>query len=538
MGVSCACFLFKHMYSLHTFDGQKLAFPSMAAVLHHLEDFTLGSNPYAAHVADCHIEDNGICMPLFMARHYHVMVKIPAAADVVSQVAGLINELDPLILFPDGTPRRPEQMLPTSWAMVLALGNACQTSTEVFTPQHDFPVMDGEYKVHCMESLFHRLWSTKMGYGHLGPRVSEEVGVNARHEIHVAYALLRGDSVPDEVIEAYKEKLLTSRHADPRWLPLLLELPEYRGAFKSEYHLAGITAAFHASGIGLNASILEAVKHVMRDVLPDATYAEVDDVLFDAGLVPALPTREVPVYEQEAAFNDFAKTLHDDLRVYRTKNRIKYLDERRAQGALSKRAYQQCLDFENRVVEKDSMSWPNKVAQAIDSEDLPTLLRILDGSGNETSQRAVERAFKVKLRNVPAKERRLAIFGLAGFRTYEAVASEEERLAKVERERKELRELADARKAASNVNYMKDDGEKVPGDVFIEQAIATGCDEVVTTGKGFHTKHYLQNSKLKLGYEVHRKHGTYDFATLMLKRIAAGKMQMPKVLEESEDVCF
>lgn len=79
MGLSCACFLFKHMYSLHTFDGQKLAFPSMAAVLHHLEDFTLGSNPYASHVAECHIEHDGIRMPLFMAPHYHVMAKIPAS---------------------------------------------------------------------------------------------------------------------------------------------------------------------------------------------------------------------------------------------------------------------------------------------------------------------------------------------------------------------------------------------------------------------------------------------------------------------------
>lgn len=504
------------MYSLHTFDGQKLAFPSMAAVLQHLEDFSLGSNPYASHVAECHIEHDGIRMPLFMAPHYHVMVKIPAAAEPVTQVAELINELDPLILFPDGSPRRPEQMLPIAWEMVQDLGNACQTSNEVFTPQHGFPVMDGEYKVNCLESLFHRLWSKKMGYGHLGPRVSEEVGVNARHEIHVAYALLRGDSVPAEVIEAYKEKLLTTRQADPRWLPVLLDVPESRGAFKSASHLAGVAAAFHASGIGLDASMLDAIKLALRYVLPDAMYAEVDDVLFDAGLVPALPAREVPVYEQDAPFNDFAKTLHDDLRAYRTKTRIKYLDERRGQGTLSKRAYLQCLDFENRVLEKDSMSWPNKVAQAIDSEDLPTLLRILDGSGNETSQRAVERAFKVKLRNVPAKERRLAIFGLAGFATSEAVAAEEARLAEADRERKELRDLADARKAASNVNYLKDDGEKVPGDVFIEQAIATGCDEVVTFGKGFHSKHYLQNSKLKRGYEVHRKHGTYDFATLML----------------------
>lgn len=521
-GVSCACFLSQNMYTLHTFDNSKLTFTSLCALLYHLEDFKLGQNPYAENLEACSVEHDGEIYPLVMSSHFFVSVRIPVT-DVVKQIEAWMDEMATAIFEPCGTPRLPAQMLREEWGAVQSLYGLCGNGLDVFDTLPTFPILHGQVPVHNLTQLLHRIWSKRMGYGVLGPEFAPGMGVNSRHDVHVAYALARGDDVPQRVIDQYKQ-LGQSERFDMRWMSALLENDALRGRFKSVEHLSAAHAAFHREGQKLDGSNVDATVSALAHLPESTSHAAVDDALYAAGFLKDAPPIEVlPREPDEPAFNDFACALREDLAQYRLHRSMKALDDRRASGNVSLRQYKRELAFLKANMVNEPWKWPNRVARALDRKDLPSLLSILDGSGNDVSQRAVEAAHGVKLRNVTAKERRRAIFAIAGFVDDAAVAAEEARLDKRKRELALEREFTDAHKAASEHSIRVDGGEVRSCASFVDDVIARGFNKLEAHGTGTKVKYYLSNMDSRHAYRVKKADGTYQYARLLLERLAAGQ---------------
>lgn len=372
-----------------------------------------------------------------------------------------------------------------------------------------------------LSSLFHSAAVERFGFGAGGPPAPGG-GVNGRHEVHVAYALLRNEPVPDAVLDDYRKMDRAFRY-DLEWAEPLLNVPELRGCLPAEKH-RWVAAVMRGAKQPITTENVGAIVAAVSDVRDACTFVEVDDALFAAGVLSAdgLP----PMFNEPVAlgtpFNAFAERLRQILADSRREKSIDRADMERVQGRMTERRHK--LECQMALLShgRETFEWANRVAIAFEQRDLPLLLQVLDSPDdrNRSSKRAVEEFHGVKLRGMKAKDRRRAIFALCGMdgaaqSTWEAVFAEHKAA-----ERK-AEDAQRAKEAAQRTKYQRPDGAVIDGAQHVEDAIASGFREIRDWRKGASKQYALVNLELGQARTLRAKDGTLDYARLMLERRAA-----------------
>jgi hypothetical protein len=372
-----------------------------------------------------------------------------------------------------------------------------------------------------LSSLFDDAVVKRFGFGAGGP-ATPGAGVNGRHEVHVAYALLRNEPVPAVVLDDYRRMDRAFRY-DLEWAMPLLHVPELRGRLPAGKH-RWVTSVMRAAKQSITAENIDAIVAAVRDVREACSFVDIDDALFAAGVlsVDTLP----PMFNQPVALgspvNAFAARLRQILADWQRERSIDRADLERAQGRMTERQHK--LECEMALLSHGchTFEWANRMAVALERRDLPLLLEVLDSPDdrNRSSKRAVEEFHGVKLRGMKAKDRRRAIFALCGMdgaaqTTWEA-ADAERRVA--------ARKAADAEHAkevAQRARYQRPDGVVIDGAAHVDAAIEEGFREIRDWRKGASKQYALVNVDLGLARTLRAKDGTLEYARAMLERLAA-----------------
>lgn len=377
------------------------------------------------------------------------------------------------------------------------------------------------------------MFNDTFGYGTNGP-LYDGRQVNSRHEIHVAYALLRGDAVPDAVLEHYRH---LDRHAmdvrDVSWMFELIDKPFMQGRFRSASRLTQLLHVTTQQGSRITEITEENIGYLctlMAELKEDDGWLEFDNLLFDKGLWRAREVlAQVDLDKLGTPVNGFAKALRDALGQSRTKDSLEYLQERIDKRQMSKR---EAVEHRAQIRAQEltnSYKFANQVATAILDKNIPFLVDFLGHTGNETTKRVIEQRLGVfKLVRGNAEQRMRAIFAAVGYhteglylaarKTYEdekkaalAVAAVQKK--KEDEESQEQR----AKQRAANTNF-RYNGVVMDGAKLVEHLIANGYTNLAVHRAGAVPKYSLRNSDTGCTVRVKKSDGTMDYAVILLEK--------------------
>lgn len=417
--------------------------------------------------------------------------------------------------------RRPHEMLRGQWDAIQALSsppfNAMAKDAGCYLDQFS------------RQQHISKLFMEKFGYPICGP-LYDGYQVNLRHEVHVCYALAFGKEVPAEVVAEYvaDPELLAYCSA---WKRHIVKKPFLRGQFNTVSMLSSLVCLLGGNPQKNQPDLLteENLPLILKAIEPLGRYdqvaptlVDVDNALYRAGLLTqrehcALPTPE----SLGTLYSPFAAKLRLMLAQWKASEDIKRATIEHSAGKLSTREFERRVSFANNMASFETFHWANRVASAIEQKNLESMLSILDGPGNETSQKAVEQEFGVKLRNVSAKQRRRAVFELAGFCDDESVQREEARIAQMQKERKAKREREAITERASSFNIRIDDGDVMTCALYVDTLIQRGFTQVIDRKKGRVTNHFLMNPENRNAYPIGRANGTLEYANMLLAETQA-----------------
>ncbi|MEZ2310407.1 hypothetical protein AB6809_27570 [Paraburkholderia sp. RCC_158] len=455
---------------------------------------------------------------------YNGTLAIRCAGSAAEIVNRLFGEVHAFWLSAYGEQARPWQIRPTHWDELFGLFELARAPhTFLTTDQIDAEKAAARdaRQFFSLSSLFHESATARFGFGAGGPPVTGGQ-VNGRHEVHVAYALLRNEDVPAVVMDDYRAMEQPFRY-DLEWAAPLFDVPEVRGRFSASRWQSVSSVMRHAKQ-PITAENIDAIVAATAHLPETAGYIEVDDALFDAQIVSAeaLPAMfGTPVAIGEP-LNDFASRLRQLLADWRRDKTVDRADMERTQGRMSVRRHK--LECEMALLShgRESFEWPNRVASAIEERDLSMLLNLLDtpDDHNRSSKQAVEEFHGVKLRGLKAKARRRAVFSLCGFdetaqREWEK-ADEQRRM-----EKRRADDAQRARDAAQSARYKRTDGTVIDGVTHVDDAIASGFSEIRNWRAGAILQYALVNPALNEGRRLQAKDGTLAYARAVLERLAA-----------------
>ncbi len=440
-----------------------------------------------------------------------------SARDVVMK---MLREVLPFVTDADGKPLKPHQMRCVDWDALTVIGSVAHRVIPCFSSQnmgnpHEFAdfVRNEVYQA--------------MGYGTNGPSIEGVEGPNKRHEVHVAYALVRGDQVPQDVIEDYLGTGYLAKKfndgIDLRWVAPMLTKPFLRGRFRSAGEAVRILSTIDRE-IELTEENIPALVELAGTLPADAPYVVLHNLLYIKGWIKPTPVNvPVPSAQPEPPVSELAARIHKEVMALRLKRAIHSAQEQVGLGRMTQQEY----DWKVRVAElqadTEGCSWANRVAKAIACKDLAQLLDILDCSRNEASQRVCEKEFGVKLRNVKAAERRRAVFRLVGYESDESVAKAEADLTTERLERQKERdaatlpaELQGAKDWASG-SKIRVKGHALTGAEFVESLVEQGYTDIKPVKHGAATKYYLFKQDGGSGWSLSKRLGTLKYAQLLLQ---------------------
>ncbi|AXF12785.1 hypothetical protein CUJ91_32975 (plasmid) [Paraburkholderia graminis] len=455
---------------------------------------------------------------------YNGTLAIRCAGSAAEVVSRLFDEVHAFWLSAYGEQARPWQIRLTHWDELFGLFELAR-APHIFltTGQIDAEkaaARDARQFVN-LSSLFHDAAIARFGFGAGGPPAAGGQ-VNGRHEVHVAYALLRNEDVPAVVMDDYRAMERPFRH-DLEWAESLLDVPEIRGRLSAN-RMQSVSSVMRHAKQSITADNIDAIVAATAGMPETAGYIEVEDALFDAQIVSAAPLPAM--FDKPVAIgqplNDFAARLRQLLADWRRDKALDRADLERAQGRMSARRHK--LECEMALLShgRESYEWPNRVASAIEERDLSMLLNLLDtpDDRNRSSKQAVEEFHGVKLRGVKAKARRRAVFSLCGFDDTAARDWE-----KADEQRKMEKRRADdaqrARDAAQSARYKRTDGTVIDGVTHVDDAIASGFSEIRNWRAGAILQYALVNPALNEGRRLQAKDGTLAYARAVLERRAA-----------------
>ncbi len=458
----------------------------------------------------------------------------PGQGQVQDIMNRMFDEVMPYAQGELGTIKAPWQMTAAQWGAINAIGSVAYGV---------YPCLSGEHhKQSCttregnqrdVVGYVNSEFNARFGYGHNGPLYDGQQ-TNSRHEIHVAYALARGDTVPEHVLAEYQDEEKVNAFSGLHWFSTLLKKPYLRGRISAD-RLSQLVTLLNSDRPHVHEITVENAPFfigLMNSLPAEATSVDFDNLLYEKGV---LHVRPMPVPAQEpnigVPVNAFATELRKMQVEKRKRTQSKHIEEQMAKRNMTLRE----MHFQLKLVEGidtwETHTWANRVAQAVESKNLVVLLDVLDGPSNDTTKRAIEKFYPVKLLNVSAAKRRRAVFALAGHVTdehyavaeaaykAERKATAEAQEAEKERKRNETR-LEDTRAVATGTNY-RVNGVAMNGAEFVEKIIREGYTQLDARKRGAVAQSILRNPQTSSFYKLKRKDGTLDYAEVLLEKETA-----------------
>lgn len=490
------------------------------------------TNPYSMVEQMLVYSHRGTCLEMKRTCN-HIGIKMPPGTGHVQDIMdGLLGEVLPFARGEGGKMKQPWQMTASQWGAISILGSIAYGVVPCLNEQH--------FKQQCtlrnggtcsVEQYVSSELLAVLGYGHNGP-VYDGHQINSRHEVHVAYALARGDDVPNEVLQDYMTPEGRYSSSDIHWMTVLLDKPFLRGRL-SGTRLSMLMSLLRGERDGAMEITQENAPFLIKlmNSLPEnVSFVDCDNLLYANGV---LKVREMPpgrsLPDLGAPINVFAQDLREMQIANRVKTQRDYIDQEMSKGNLSQRE----KDFKESLLKDiplwESFAWANKVVKAIEEKNLQLLLEMLDGTTNDTTKRAIEKHYPVKLRNVSAAARRRGIFALIGHVTAEQVLVAEctfkaEQLARKQTEREENERkriesrLEDSKEIAARIK-ISFKGVLMNGAEFVEKIIQDGFNQIASRKRGAVSKCIVRNAELGQFYELKRNNGTADYAEALLERM-------------------
>lgn len=402
----------------------------------------------------------------------------------------MLDEIDGAYFRPNGKRLEPWQIRRSHWQLLFFAFELSTRPLYLFTSEQVIAFANNG-----SASLFQLCEAearARFGFGPGGPAVSFGSGhVNGRHEVHLAYALAAGASVPEVVLKDYAA-LAESFGNDIRWARTLLTVPELRGVMPVSKLRVLISVMTHSrqSISSANAAVLAMVARLLPN---EPTHAEVDDLLCRHGLLDAraLPETYFEPLDIGSPVSPFAAVLRRVMADERKAATLERLEKKRAAREISQREY----DLHRHLAALDhgrtTFEFANRMALAIQNANLHLLIDVLDrpDDANRWTKKAVREFYGVKLNGVTAKARRRAIFALAGLDEAQQLEWEQ-RAAENRKAEAVARDAERAKERAQSARYRY--GHKViTGAQHVEQSIASGFSVITRNRYGASLRYSL-----------------------------------------------
>lgn len=504
------------MYKL-TIPGEAFVVATLAGVLKLFRDERVQATETALIALECEGAAASVT-------RYNGKLAIRCAGTAVEVVASLFDEVRAHWLSEYGAEPKPWLVRPAHWDELFGLFDLPR-APECFLSSRQIDAERAAARnarqFFDLSPLFHHAAVERFGFGAGGPPAPGS-GVNARHEVHVAYALLRNEPVPDAVLDDYRGMERAFRY-DLEWAEPLLNVVELRGRMPAEKH-RWVASVMRGAKLPITTLNVDAIVAAVAGLPAACDFVSVDDALFAAGILSAesLP----PMFNEPVTLgtpaNAFAERLRQILADSKRDKSLDRADMERTQGRTTARRHK--LEREMALLShgRETFEWANRMAVAIEQRHLSLLLEVLDSPDdrNRSSKRAVEEHYGAKLRGGNSKTRRRAIFALCGMDEAAQVAWES-----ADTERKAAQRKAEdaqrAKEAAQRTRYQRPDGVVIDGAQHVEAAIEEGFREIHDWRKGASKQYALVNPKLGEARTLRVKDGTLDYARAMLERLAA-----------------
>lgn len=494
-------------YTLKIIDGTNRRFNSFAEALWHLNEGPQASEYKARAPSDFELWFGEKEWYMVLTRRQYLVPTLEGAATGIELIGRLFEEVVPYAIAEDGSIRRPHQMPRRHWEWLHLVGSIAYNVYPGCIPQADWI----EVSNHVRE-----LFQQRLGYGHNGPVLPEGVGTNARHEVHVAYALAKGEEVSAEVLYEYRDRSFSS---DLRWFPALIRFPVLRAAFPSVNVLEKALSIVRNDGQEMSEALALRVIETCKGIKPDATYVQVDDALYIAGVVALKESSRRRTQDVPAPASDAALRLSEQLRKCRQQVSLARLKKEREAGQISMRDYLRGLaDVEH---EEAPVGWANEVIKAIENKDLPKVLNIVSNPTNTITMRFMEAEYGVRLDKQPRLKRNLQACRIVGI---ESAAEAQLKLDEIERQRQQRIKQRDAALAAERVEHQNVifEGRETSWKAVIDTLIARGYTEISTTPSGAAKRYFLVHPKSRGGMPLSAKSGALEYARLAVEAAKEG----------------
>lgn len=433
-----------------------------------------------------------------------------------------------------GNVMKPHEMPLWLWHGLFQIGGSAFGLTGSFSEkQAAGPHHIGDRTCFTLSEACSVLFTQLFGFGHNGP-VDRDFGSNGRHEVHVAYALLRDEPVPDATLADYRGMVFDSLHfGDVQCLGPLLQRPYLRGKFDSMTKLSFILMVEKDPQSRMREITVENVGYLsslLKSLPNDCGYHQLDDALYAHDLLQ-VKQYQVRVLEESARvpFNEFACAVRRELITMRTKQYQATLDEKIARKQLSQREVKYEQQRINGLELEEGYGYPNKLAAAVQTRNMHQLVSILDNPNNTSSMRAVKRVFGLELERLASKSRIREIFRLAGYfddaqyqvarAKYDSeVAQARATKLAAERARAEAERLPRTRAAVTSKLFSYK-GRTMTAAEFVEELVKDGHVQVRTTSRGATTAYSVWKEDGSSGYRLLSKDGTLAYAKLLIEQV-------------------
>jgi hypothetical protein len=409
--------------------------------------------------------------------------------------------------------RAPWEMTRQEWSAVVAIGQLAHAVYPGLQPPP--PNAAGLSNA----GLVDKLMRERFGYGHNGPHYGNGTDTNNRHEVHVAYALAQNKPVPADNIEAYATYDVRQ---DPHWLADLCVKPWLRGKLSAD-HLSAVLPIMRRSGSDITAENIHQVTVALAGLSDDATYVQVDDALYAAGLVrPLTELQRIDAPPKDlSGENELTRKIHAALGKSAANLRAKTLQKALAEGKISKRQH----EFETvalaQLPASHDLTWPRALSALLQRRGEPDafgmLLDMLDTPDTDAvpTKRFLESEFGLKLLRLDSSNRRSRIVDFCGWTPMQFMQWDAKRSA--DRKDRVLAErVARERKLANESRWRLADGTVKGAADAIDTIVETGQAQILSRKKGASMEHYLCNTSTDLAFKLSGRNMTLSYARAAL----------------------
>lgn len=494
-------------YTLKIIDGTVRHFNSFAEALWNLNEGPQASEYKARPPTDFELWFGDKEWYIVLSRRQYLVPTLEGAGNGIELIERLFDEVVSYAIAEDGSIKAPHQMPRRHWEWLNLVGSIAYNVYPGCIRQADWVELSNH-----LHSLFHQ----RLGYGHNGPVLPDDVGTNSRHEVHVAYALAKCQDVSAEVLNEYSDR---SFSMDLSWLHTLIQFPVLRGAFPSINVMKSALSIVRLDAPEMSEGLAHQVIDACKGIKPDATYVQIDDVLYLAGVVSMKESSRARPTETISPISDAAQRLSEQLLKCQQQVSLARLKKDREEGRISMRVY---LRGQSDVAhEVAPVSWANEVIRAIEGKDLVALLKVVENPQNTTTMRFMEREYGVHLNNQPRRIRSIQACRIIG------IESEDEaklQLENIELQRQQRIKQKDDARAAQRVEQQKVifEGEESNWKSVIDTMISRGYTEINSKLNGAAKKYLLVHPESRRGMGLPVKTGALAYAQLAVEAAKEG----------------